>query len=69
MLVSGRTTKVPGSVSSDESKASHLSACNDSPDGLRLREELAVRERARKAFAESDNCQVIRRGLDVAETG
>ena len=63
MLVFGKVSKVPGSVSSDESSASHLTASNPTPDGLRFRAELAVRERARKAFAETDNSQVIRRAL------
>ena len=63
MLVFGKASKVPGSVSSDESSASHLTASNTTPDGLRFRAELAVRERARKAFAETDNSQVIRRAL------
>ena len=63
MLVFGKASKVPGSVSSDESSASHLTASNPTPDGLRFRAELAVRERARKAFSETDNSQVIRRAL------
>lgn len=63
VLVFGKSTKISGSVSSDESSASHLTAESLQPDGIRFRSELAMRERARKAFAETDNSQVIRRAL------
>ena len=63
MLVFGKTPRIPGSVSPDESSASHLTASSQSPEGERFRADLATRERARKVFAESDNCQVIRRAL------
>eukprot|EP00435_Cladocopium_sp_Y103_P063516 s1136_g25.t1 len=63
LLVFGRMSRMPGSVISDESRASHELALRDMPEGQRFREELAVRERARKAFAMVDNDQSMRRAL------
>eukprot|EP00435_Cladocopium_sp_Y103_P028567 s529_g7.t1 len=63
LLVLGKTTRVAGSVISDSSLASHSYALEDSTEGLRFREELAMRERARKAFAAVDNQEVLRRAL------
>eukprot|EP00435_Cladocopium_sp_Y103_P062589 s281_g24.t1 len=63
MLVFGRMSRLPGSVISDESRSSHELALRDMPEGQRFREELAVRERARRAFALVDNDQSMRRAL------
>ena len=63
LLVFGRSARLPGSVVSDEERASHEVALQDMPEGQRFREELAVRERARKAFATVDNDQALRRAL------
>eukprot|EP00435_Cladocopium_sp_Y103_P048969 s935_g14.t1 len=63
MLVFGRSARIPGSVISDNSHAAHHMALQDLPDGQRFREELAARERARKAFAMVDNDQAMRRAI------
>eukprot|EP00435_Cladocopium_sp_Y103_P040013 s2586_g10.t2 len=63
MLVFGRSARISGSVISDESHAAHHMALQDLPDGQRFREELATRERARKAFAMVDNDQAMRRAI------
>ena len=63
MLVFGKSSRVVGSVISDPSLASHSAALEESPEGLRFREELALRERARRAFASVDNQQVLRRAM------
>ena len=63
MLVFGKSARIPGSVISDESQAAHQTALQNIPEGQRFREELAARERARKAFALVDNDQALRRAL------
>ena len=63
VLVFGKSSRVVGSVISDPSLASHSAALEESPEGLRFREELALRERARRAFASVDNQQVLRRAM------
>eukprot|EP00435_Cladocopium_sp_Y103_P007384 s676_g2.t1 len=60
MLVFGKSARVPGSAISDETHAAHQVALQDFPEGQRFREELASRERARKAFAMVDNDQAMR---------
>lgn len=62
-LVFGKSTGVPGSVTSDMQMSAHTMALQDRPEGLRFREELALRERARRAFVSVDNSQVLRRAL------
>ena len=64
VLVCGKLSKMPGSIMSDGSKASHAIAMQDSPEGIQFRERLAFRERARKAFCEVDNQQSLRRALN-----
>lgn len=59
----GKCAHVPGSVVSDPNRAAHSMAIQNLPDGLRFREELAIRERARRAFAFVDNSQVLRRAI------
>ena len=63
VLVFGKTTKIPGSIVSSSDHAAHMLAESNLPEGIRFREELATRERARKAFAETDNSQTLRRAL------
>ena len=63
LLVFGKSTRVPGSVISDHQRTSHAVALQNLPEGIRFREELAIRERARKAFAQVDNDQVLRRAV------
>lgn len=63
ILVFGKLSKTPGSIMSDSSEAPHELAMQDSPEGIQFREQLAYRERARKAFCEVDNQQALRRAL------
>ena len=63
MLVFGKCASVPGSITSDPNRASHSMALQNLPDGIRFREQLAIRERARRAFAFVDNSQVLRRAI------
>ena len=63
MLVFGKGIRVPGSVTSDPTIAAHARALSSMPDGLRFRQDLATREAARKAFAEVDNDQTLRRAI------
>ena len=63
MLVFGKQRMNAASNISDLTIASHSLADAETPDGIRFRDELAVRERARKAFAKVDNCQVMRRAI------
>ena len=62
-LVFGKSAHIPGSIVSDPNRATHAMALSQLPDGIRFRMELATRERARKAFAQVDNDQVLRRAL------
>jgi len=63
LLVFGKSARMPGSVISDESRSAHEMALQEMPEGQRFREELAVRERARRAFTMVDNDQALRRAL------
>ena len=63
LLVFGKSARIPGSVISDHQRTSHAVALQNLPEGIRFREELAIRERARKAFAQVDNDQVLRRAV------
>ena len=61
MLVFGKRTRVPGSLSGDDELPSHAKACEETPEGLRFREQLARRETARRAFHSADNSMALRR--------
>lgn len=50
ILVFGKATRVPGSITSDSQLPAHLLANSELSQGLRFREQLAKREAARKAF-------------------
>ena len=63
ILVFGKSVKVPGSVINEGFSASNALAINPRTEGQLFREQLAVRERARKAFTEVDNDQTLRRAL------
>ena len=63
VLVLGKHTKLPGSVTGDELLPAHLLADSDTAQGLRFREQLACREHARKAFIEADNDASLRRAV------
>ena len=63
MLVFGKGVRVPGSITSDPTVAAHATALSPLPDGARFRQELAIREAARKSFAMVDNDQTLRRAI------
>ena len=63
MLVFGKGVRVPGSITSDPTVAAHATALSPMPDGARFRQELAIREAARKSFAMVDNDQTLRRAI------
>ena len=60
MLVFGKSTSVPGSLSGDDELPSHAKASEETPEGLRLREQ-ARRETARRAIHSADNSMALRR--------
>ena len=59
MLVFGKSTRVPGSLSGEDELPSHAKACEETPEGLRFREQLARRETANAtcAFGHGALCQ------------
>lgn len=61
VLVFGKHTKIPGSISSDESLPAHCLADSENANGIQFREQLALRERARKW--EADNDASLRRAI------
>ena len=63
VLVLGKHTKLPGSVTGDELLPAHLLADAETAQGLRFREQLTCREHARKAFIEADNDASLRRAI------
>lgn len=63
VLVLGKHTKLPGSVTGDELLPAHLLADSETAQGLRFREQLACREHARRAFVEADNDASLRRAV------
>ena len=62
-LVFGKGVRIPGSITSDPTIAAHATALSSMPDGARFRQELSIREAARKAFAMVDNDQTLRRAI------
>ena len=50
-------------MADEQKQLAHALLDADTPDGLRFREDLARRERARRAFLSADNDQAIRRAL------
>ena len=63
VLVLGKHTRLPGSVSGDDQIASHSLVESDLQQGQAFRENLAKREAARKAFWAADNSAAIRRAV------
>ena len=62
-LVFGKLRKYSGSTISDVESTAHSLAESGTAEGLRFRAELAIRERARKAFSQVDNQQAMRRAI------
>ena len=63
MLVFGKLRQSHGSIINDSQIASNALAASEIPEGIRFRQELAIRERARIAFSKVDNTQALRRAL------
>ena len=62
-IVLGKSTKLPASLSSDESSIAHGLAIGDSPESEYFRNTLDLRSKARIAFLKADNDHAIRRAL------
>ena len=63
VLVFGKGLRVPASISGDDDLPSHATACSENAHGVRFRQQLAMRESARKAFHEADNQMSLRRAM------
>ena len=63
VLVLGKHTRLPGSVSSDNLLPAHLLAESENAQGIRFRQQLAYRETARRAFHSADNDSALRRAM------
>lgn len=63
VLVFGKHTRIPGSISSDESLPAHCLADAENANGIQFREQLSLRERARQAFWGADNDASLRRAI------
>eukprot|EP00435_Cladocopium_sp_Y103_P051911 s2127_g16.t1 len=61
VLVFGKSSRIPGSVTSCESMSSMASADRTDAYGIAFRRSLELREKARVAFHQSDNDQALRR--------
>ena len=61
VLVFGKSSKLPGSVTSSEDISAHASANREDAQGIAFRQSLAFRERARVAFHRADNDMALRR--------
>ena len=63
VLVLGKHTRLPGSVSSDQLLPAHCLADADTGVGLQFRQQLAMRETARRAFHSADNDAALRKAV------
>ena len=61
ILVFGKSSRLPGSISSSTGDSSLASADRDDGQGIEFRKNLALRERARVAFHQADNDAALRR--------
>ena len=61
--VLGKAKALPGSLMADSQAAAHSLLDSETPDGIQFREDMARRERARRAFIQADNSQALRRAL------
>ena len=61
ILVFGKSSKIPGSITSSDDMAAHESANREDAHGVLFRRNLALREKARMAFHQADNDQALRR--------
>ena len=56
-------TRVPGSLCGDDLLPAHGLADSESSQGIQFKENLAIRESARKAFHAADNSAALRRAM------
>ena len=63
VLVFGKQRNIPGSITSDNKLGAHSLALSPCSEGTQFRKEMGLRELARKAFAEVDNSQTMRRAI------
>ena len=63
VLVLGKQTRLPGSVSSDHLLPAHLLADSECAVGLKFRQQLTFRECARRAYHSADNDAALRRAV------
>eukprot|EP00435_Cladocopium_sp_Y103_P056055 s976_g18.t1 len=63
VLVLGKHTRIPGSLSSDEMLPAHLLADAETAQGIQFKRQLACRESARRAFHQADNDASLRRAI------
>eukprot|EP00435_Cladocopium_sp_Y103_P048285 s125_g14.t1 len=61
VLVFGKSSRIPGSVSSSEMISAHASADREDSHGIAFRKSLALREKARVSFHQADNDMSLRR--------
>lgn len=61
--VLGKSSRIPGSILSDEQRMAHDFVMHDTPQSEKFRQGLDRRLAARQAFLESDNHQAARRAL------
>ena len=61
VLVLGKHTRLPGATVSDEQLPAHLLHESETGHGIRFKQQLAMRESARKAFHSADNDAALRR--------
>lgn len=63
VLVFGKQRQVPASITSDLKTPAHMLAESPCAEGIKFRQELEIRERARRAFTIVDNNQAMRRAI------
>ena len=63
VLVFGKQRQIPASITSDLKMPAHMLAESSCAEGIKFRQELEIRERARRAFAIVDNNQSMRRAI------
>ena len=63
VLVFGKHTRLPGSISSDQNLPAHCLADSETAQGLAFRKQLDMREIARRAFWHADNQASLRRAI------
>ena len=62
-IVLGKSTRLPASLTSDETLSAHAMSLGNEPESEHFRRALEQRTLARKAFLQSDNEQAIRRAM------